>query len=227
MRIAICTPCHGDVTREYAISLAHMLLFTSRCGFVFNGQPTSPHIQVMMESTALLPQARTTLTTRAVTWNADYLLWIDADHSFPEDALVRLLTHSKDIVGVNYPRRCRPTSPTATGLDGTHVWTTRELAIAGELEEVNSVGFGFCLVSMPVIGALAGAGKPLYAVGFTKDLLRYVGEDVYFCEVARAAGYQIFVDHGLSWQIGHVSRTELFNQDAVADKAAFLSDGSA
>jgi hypothetical protein len=195
------------------------------CELQFNGNPAKPIVEVMLESSSILPQARTTLTTRAARWNADYLLWIDADHSFPEDGLLRLLIQNKDIIGVNYPRRLRPTWPTAHDEDGKPVWTTPELAQAGLVEEVGTLGFGFCLVSMNVIDDLAGSGRPLYAMGVSEDFTRYVGEDAYFCATARRAGYKIHLDHGLSWQIGHVSRTELFNQDAVDDRRAYEASG--
>ena len=40
--------------------------------------------------------------------SADEILWVDTDMQFPEDALLRLLAHDKDIVGCNYRTRTPP-----------------------------------------------------------------------------------------------------------------------
>lgn len=38
----------------------------------------------------------------------DYIMWIDSDLKFPPDALLRLLSHQKDIVGATYNKRVPP-----------------------------------------------------------------------------------------------------------------------
>jgi hypothetical protein len=222
MKIAICTPHYGDVTPQYAFSLANMVLFTARTQFTFNEQVTAPEIKIMMQSSSLVPEARTLLADRAIAWGANYLLWIDADHSFPDDALVRLLSLNKDVVGANYVRRGRPTSPTARDGAGEPVWTTEELAKANSIQEVADIGLGFCLISMPVLHILKEMGHPLFMLPMSPDG-KFFGEDYYFCELVRNAGYLIHVDHALSWHVGHVARSELFNRHAVEDKAAYES----
>jgi hypothetical protein len=217
MKIAICTPYHGDVTAQYAESLVGMVLFTSQCQFEFNGEAAAADLQMFMRTSSLVPQARAWLVDDAIGWGADYLLWIDADHSFPADALFRLLSLNKAVVGANYPRRVRPTYPTALDAAGNLVWTTEEKAAAGEVEEVGFLGLGFCLVSTPVIQTLKAKGKPLFTLAMTPDH-KFVGEDHYFCELVQRAGFAIHVDHALSWKIGHVARQELYNQDAIADR---------
>lgn len=111
-----------------------------------------------MRRSTILPRCRNALAKDAVDWGANYLLWVDADHSFPPDSLVRLLSLNLPIVGVNSARRTRPTWPTAVALDGQLIWTTEELAQRGEVEQVRHPGLGFCLMDMDVIHTLRAPG---------------------------------------------------------------------
>jgi hypothetical protein len=56
---------------------------------------------------------------------ADFILWADADHVFPDHALIRLFSLNLPVVGCNYPTRVPPLVPTALGLDGQPVVTPR------------------------------------------------------------------------------------------------------
>jgi hypothetical protein len=55
----------------------------------------------------------------------------------------------------------------------------------------------------------------------TADWSGYIGEDAYFFQKIRDAGFAVHLDHGLSWQIGHAAESLLFNSDALADKAEY------
>ena len=225
MKIAILTPHRAEVAAEFAYSLTRMLLRTGRTQIMFNGALSHPELELFMRSSSALPQLRNMLVDDAVSYGADYLLWADSDHQFPEDALLRLLSLNLPVVGVNYPRRARPTSPTAIGLDGEYVWTTAERAQAGEISEVQSLGLGFCLVDMTVIHALRGRGgqaaaKPLFQIEMLGDGLDIVGEDVFFFRRIAEAGYAVHLDHALSWAIGHAHQRVLTVRDALAEKTA-------
>jgi hypothetical protein len=158
------------------------------------------------------------------------MLWMDADHVFPCDALLRLLGRNKLVVGCNYARRFNPTSPTASKLDDKTdkglVWTTKELFEADSVEEVSHLGLGLCLVDMRVFGLLEikaqEAGKdhfwPLFRLDPTEDGIRFVGEDVHFFKLLREAGIPVCCDHALSWEVGHISEQILTNAHTVIQK---------
>jgi hypothetical protein len=219
MKIAICTPCHSDVSAEYAKSLATMIMFTLKARIVYNGEPVEPQIEIFMKTGSLLPKLRNLLVEDALDWGADYLLWIDSDHWFPDHSLMRLLSLNLPVVGVNYPRRAHPFLPTAVGLDGRHAWTTQELAAGGEVASVQSLGLGFCLIDMNAIRSLgdprqsAEAG-PFFANEILPDGRTILGEDVYFFARLRQAGFTVHLDHQLSWEIGHVSTQIVTNADS-------------
>lgn len=221
MRIAICTPCAGDVAAEYAYSLAKLVARTAQMRFEYNGTMLSPTIELFMRSSSVLPQLRNMLVQDAIGWGADYLFWLDSDHKFPDDTLLRLLSLSLPVVGANYPRRVPPHHATAVGLDGRPVLTTAESAARGEIVPVASMGLGCCLIGMSVIDRLrahaqaTGADSiwPLFALETVGDGTKIVGEDVYFFRKLRAAGIDVHVDQMASWNIGHVHGRVLTNAD--------------
>lgn len=225
MKVAICTPHYADVTAAYARSLSKMLLRTSHSSITYNGVATAPAFEVFMRKSSVLPRCRNTLVKDALDWEANYLLWIDADHSFPEDALLRLLSLNLPVVGVNYPRRAKPTWPTAVSLEGQFIWTTEDQARSGEVVQVRHLGLGFCLIDMNVIHALRqqAPGKPLFALEMVGEGLEVVAEDVFFFRRVNEAGFGVYLDHALSWHIGHVYDGIVTNADAIAERAAFDS----
>jgi hypothetical protein len=109
------------------------------------------------------------------------------------------------------------------------VWTTKEKAEAGEMEEVAHLGLGFCLMDMRVLDYLhnkaESEGKdnfwPLFRMDPTPDGIRFVGEDVHFFKLIREAGVKVFLDHRLSWDLGHCSEMILTNAHTVAQKPQF------
>ena len=227
MKVAVCIPCYGDTKREFTLSLARMLVHSMAAS---GGRL---QIEIFSASSADLPQARTDLLQDAMAFQARYLLWLDADHVFPPDSLVRLIRHKLPVVGCNYPRRIEPTGPTAARLkpDGSweHVWTTEALASEGKVEEVSHLGLGLCLIDMTLFHQVQahvekGVGWANWAP-FDRKLLpgtsARMGEDASFFQELREAGVTIYVDHGLSWQVGHIAERVLTNADSEAQREAW------
>ena len=210
-----------------------MVAFSAGATIEIENEPARIEFETFLVSCSLLPESRNRLVAEAWNWGADYMLWMDADHVFPSDALLQLLSRNQLVVGCNYARRFTPTSPTASkeGADDEMglVWTTREKAEAGELEEVAHLGLGLCLMDMRVLGLLdkkaEQEGKehfwPLFRMDPTPDGIRFVGEDVHFFKELREAGIKIYLDHRLSWDVGHVSEQILTNAHTVVQKPAY------
>ena len=228
MKVAICIPSYGDTKADFTISLARMLVRSLTA-------PGAPRLEIetFLATSSDLVANRTNLLQRAMGWQARYLLWLDADHIFPPDALLRLVGRRLPVVGCNYPRRSEPTGPVASriGPNGQyeHVWTTEAKARAGEVEEVAVTGLGFCLMDMlifPDVQAHLGAGWATWAPFDRKRVPgtnARMGEDASFFAELRAAGVTVHVDHALSWQIGHIGERVLTNADAEAERAAFAA----
>lgn len=231
-RLAICIPCYGDTKAKFTLSLANALVFAKDCKIVGpDGEPVGIEIETFMVASSMLTESRHRLIAEALAWNATHALWLDADHVFPADVIPRLLAHNVDVVGANYPRRCIPTAPTAARhIDDDHdnrnlVYTTLEKAQDGELEEVDHLGFGVCLMNMRIIDALQvkadetdGNILPLFYFQPREDKVGMIGEDVFFFAKVRDAGCKVYCDHGLSWEVGHIHEQILTNAHALTQK---------
>jgi hypothetical protein len=230
MKIACLIPRYGDTKGEFTISLARMLVHSLRAPV--EGGPLE--IEIFSLASSDLPRSRTELLKRAIGWQARYTLWLDTDHVFPPDTLLRLLKHKLPVVGCNQPRRTNPTGPVAVRLgdkgEMEHVYTTEALAKAGAVEEVYHVGLALCLIDLNILHQVKAhveksVGWALWEP-FDRKLLpgtnARMGEDVSFFRELTDAGVKVHVDHALSWQVGHVAERVLTNADAVAQQEAWL-----
>lgn len=226
--MAICIPRYGDMKGEFGISLARMLVHTLKA------EPRLD-VEIFSVSSSDLPLSRTRLLQKAMAWQARYCLWLDTDHVFPPQALLRLLSHRLPVVGLNQARRTDPTGPVAMRFDAAgemeHVWTTEELAKEGKVEEVAHVGLAFTLLDMTIFHLVQAHVGERWALWepFDRRLIpgtqTRMGEDASFMAELREAGVKIFVDHALSWAVGHIGERVFTNADTVADRDKWLSRG--
>lgn len=234
LKVAICVPIYGHAPGLFTHSFANMLVYSlSHATLTVNGEPRLLEIEPLFVTCSMLTEARHKLVADAQLNGADYILWLDADHVFPPETLMRLLSHGLPVVGCNYARRLVPTAPTAAALsddpeatNAGKLYTTKEKADAGLVEECAHLGFGVLLMDMRITGALyAQAEKdgatfmPLFQ--FDTEGGSVVGEDVYFFRKLARAGIRPHVDHGLSWEVGHIHEIIMTNAHAVAQKSAF------
>jgi hypothetical protein len=197
-RLAICLPQTDLVRNEYARSLASM---TAHLAGSDHGLEDAFFIS---GGGSLLPAVRQKIAQRAIEERrATHLLWIDADHSFPVDTANRLLAHERPIVGINATTRTLPLRCTASKTATEHVETTQH---SKGLEKCRRVGFGIVLIEARVFQAIA---KPWFMVEYLSETKlpdgngTWRGEDVYFCEQARKAGFTPMVDHDLTKETAH------------------------
>ena len=165
-------------------------------------------LDYLTASLANLPLVREMLVAEARNKGAEFILWIDADQTFPEDALERLLAANRPVIGCNIPSRIPPHVPSAARASlgkVKRVQTTAELAARGEIERVDAMGLGFCLMKTKVLDGIEGR---LFQFVQGKDS-HLIGEDVWMFQRLREYGVEVFVDHGLSWQIGHIREQAL------------------
>jgi len=238
LKVAICIPCYGDPKLKFMQSLANLL---NRMHTVElrdeHGEPIRIEVDVIIVSCSDLRQSRHKLVAEATYWGADFMLWLDADHVFPPDAFERLWAHGVAAVGCNYARRCHPTAPTASSIDDVGykslVYTTEEKAKANDLEEVAHLGFGVCLLDMRIFDVLQARAEergeksflPLFRFGDDED--GPIGEDVFFFGKVRDAGLKVYVDHGLSWDVGHIHEQVMTNAHANVQRLRWIEKSEA
>ncbi|HLL30088.1 MAG TPA: hypothetical protein VK403_03735 [Allosphingosinicella sp.] len=216
MRIVIAIPVHRQMEADFGVCLAGLTMHTVRF---------APHIDLAVQrvSSSILAQARTRLWRWAEQNQAQYILFADADQTFPPDGLLRLLSHNLPAVGANYPART-PDVMVSTGWDlqGRPLKHPRP---GDGVEEVLHLGLGLCLIKVPEVSAALAAqaereGRstyyPLFAALPDPDGARhpngddvFIGEDVYFFDKLRAAGIKLHVDHDLSLQVSHIADIHL------------------
>ena len=194
MKLAIAVPALDHVSAYFANDLALLYAETSRA---------IPQITLAMMVGTFVHQAREKLLHDVVSiWGATHILWLDADMTFPKDTALRLLRHEKDIVAANYVTRAGTHRPTAVK-DGRFVLSRDSTG----LESVDAVGMGVFLMDTSVISDLP---RPRFWYSTPTET-----EDVYFCRLLKAAGHEIWIDHDLSKEVGHVGQFTYREQAAM------------
>lgn len=197
--VFIALPTYSQVMCEFAASLM-ALLGRVRCKIQFHG------------GDSLVTRARNNVTHDFLRTQIPWLLFIDTDLVFSPECILHLLSHgpSVPIVGGCYPRK-KP-GPAEWILNGLP--NTSPDPKTG-LQEVYEIGTGMLLVHRSVFGAMKEAYPHLrYRCDGNKDIrwdffpvgtwrgpeakdgeeARYLSEDWYFCQLARAIGYRIYAD---------------------------------
>jgi hypothetical protein len=67
-----------------------------------------------MDAGTVLSNQRQVLSDTALNdHDAEHIMWLDSDMTFPEDVIIRLLEHKKKVVCATYSKRVPPFHPTA------------------------------------------------------------------------------------------------------------------
>lgn len=181
--VALGIPSGDMVHADFAMSLALLC------------QNPGATVALVNAKSSLVPLGRNQCVGAAQAMKASHIFFIDTDMVFPPDTLKRLLSHGKDIVGATYAKRAAPFHPLTITDKG-------ELAqIPSGLHRVKLLPTGCMLIRLDVFDKLK---PPYFNLGSEQGQLR--GEDYYFCESARAAGFDIWCDGDLSAQLGHVGQ---------------------
>ena len=171
-------------------------------------------------------QQRHQLIQLALEDESTHLLFLDCDQTFPPSTLRRLLFHRKAIAACNIATKQIPSIPTARKLvNGTPmpVFTTPE---SKGIERVWRIGTGIMLVDLSIIDAL---DEPWFKVS-SSDEGEHYGEDWWFCQQVEKAGFHIYIDHDLSWQVGHIGNLvyghEHIPQEVIDETNAIILEGT-
>jgi len=148
--------------------------------------------------------ARNKIVETALEGKFDYILWIDDDMVIkPGVNLVgKLIRHDKDIVAPLFFARQYPFIPmlfkrklmgTKFTVYDNFVDYDKEEKDKNGLIKVDGIGFGCILMKVSIFDKLA---KPYFWSN------EYFGEDLFFCENATRAGFDIYVDTTVD--VGHI-----------------------
>jgi hypothetical protein len=195
VNVVVCVPSTGTWKAGFGHALA--MLFSE---FMLWRVPElkSKKLQLMSKSGSMLVQLRHDLVRESIRVGATHILFLDSDMLFPKELLGRLLEHRKDIVGVNCTTRAFPLSQIAHDLVKGEI-----IDSVGKqgLEKVQHVGLAVMLIRTEVFRALR---PPMFLMDWIPEAKAYCGEDVYFCQLAQAAGFDVWIDHALTPEIFHI-----------------------
>lgn len=194
MKVFIAVPCMDQLPARFCQSLAML--------------KGAGDTQVGFEIGSLVYFSRNNLAKAAIKAEADWVLWLDSDMTFPPDLLQRMLRiceeNGLDFLSGLYFRRNPPYSTVLYDrLEATEKgasFTTFE-SVPDDLFEIGGCGFGGVLMKTDVLMDVMGKFKRMF------DPLDGLGEDLSFCWRARQCGYKLYCDASL--EMGHVGYAEI------------------
>lgn len=191
MRLVIGGPTRDIVPASFALDLAQLYAVTRVHGpwsSVTMGFVVSTYVHV----------GRDAVLAGALQRQATHVLWLDTDMTFPADTAIRLARWNRPVVACNYVMRQSARMCTAVR-DGQRITTDAE---STGLECVDTVGMGAMLMRTDVAITLP---RPWFQHGVNESGAD-VGEDVMFCRALRTAGHEMYIDHDLSKEVGHIGQ---------------------
>ena len=161
----------------------------------------------------------------------EWLLFIDDDMVFPPDTIGKLVNareeHDLDIIGGLCFQRSEPFRPTMYmrefATSGSYNFL--EDWVDGEIKEVDATGCAFMLIHERVFEMIAQGPMPPYEErikmgGPPPNFFRWegsLGEDLRFCQDAKAAGARIWVHTGIP--IDHITEHRVTRRDYLVQIA--------
>lgn len=175
----------------------------------------SQELRVANVRSSILPKNRLDCIKVAKANKADYLLFLDSDHSFPSNLLHRLIAHGKPIVAANCVTKTIPAKTTARGFEEGNPQGVPIFSDEGKhgLEEVWRIGTGVMLIRKDAFSVIP---HDVWGMVYKPEADTYQGEDWSFCEAAQRLGIPIFVDHDISREVGHIGNYE-YTHDVVGE----------
>ena len=202
IRLVVAVPSTQTWDAEFGMSLVFFTNYLASHGAIGK---KAIQFRVHNKRGSILANMREWLIQDAIKNDATHLLFIDSDQTFPRDLFHRLYAHEKKVVAANITTKMLPPSPTARlkgGKAGIPLFTGEDDT---DLVEVWRVGTGIMLLDLNLFKrkGMEGAWFNQY---WKEELNSYVGEDWAFCEKLEKAGHRIYVDQGLSREVGHIGK---------------------
>lgn len=190
--VALAVPSHDHLHANFAMALASLMFY---CGL------KDIPVGLVNAKGSLVQKNRNNAVAWAQANDCEAILFVDSDLTFPPQVLERLLAHERDIVGATYARRTPPHSNLAKPKGG-------RAGVVNGLVEVDALPTGCLLIRMGVFEKLV---RPYFRCGAVAEGETWeglsgpmdTGEDYNFCIAARRAGFSIWMDTELSFELVH------------------------
>ena len=148
--------------------------------------------------------------------DGDYLLFLDSDMTHPADLAHRLVKHDVAVVSGRYAMRKPPFFSVAmrkTGDGPTDYQAIEKLMPLAQIKglvEIDAAGGGALLIARRVLEGIRsqnGGVNEWFRYQDGPDGVRSRSEDMWFCEQAKACGYQLWLD--ADCRCGHLATFEV------------------
>ena len=138
--------------------------------------------QVIVTSGSFIHWNREFLYEAAEAQGCTHIVYVDTDMVFPAGAIKQLVDHGKDIIGIVAYKKAFPKFACVRIKEGVEM---RPEEIPHELFQCEEVGTGLMAVNLERM-------KTIPPPHFEANMP--LGEDLYFCRKARAAGLEVWCD---------------------------------
>jgi len=205
-KIVISRPCYDTYEYENVVSVSQMMnVSLSKGYFCFNHFCKGSNIVRQREQgVAVARQSK-----------ADRILWIDSDMMVQGDSLLKLLEADKDIIsGVAVAKQPPFSFIIARQNMENKLEPIKSLPQKRLFNDIDGFGFGFVLIKTSVFDKIE---PPYFMMG------EVIGEDYYFCQKAKAAGFDLWVDS--ECQLGHVGQYVYSIGDREVEEPLIVSPG--
>lgn len=167
-------------------------------------------------SACYMDKMRDDLVIAAKRHKPDYMLWIDADQTYPEDTPEILMKHVDDgklVVGGLVPQRNTGHPNVYDIVHDKGIITKRALPPFQGLVKVDAMGMGGVMTHPDVFDKLE---LPCFTMRWDSKISRYPGEDIQFYANCKKAGIDVWCDTDLTF--GHlVNRPMMFVKETDAN----------
>lgn len=180
MIITIAFPSRGVVDPAFAVALRLLEI------------PVDSGLSVMYLPGADVSTSRNKLAEKAKDV-ADYIFFVDDDVLPPMNAITKLLSHNKDIVSGLYFAKQEPHFPQIflKNKENKERYDSIENYKRDSLIEIDACGGGCVLIKSDVFKKLR---RPYFQFIPQGEDHPRKGEDFFFCEKAKEAGFEIYCD---------------------------------
>lgn len=167
----------------------------------------SIEVDVEIQPSTIIHDARYALAQLAIKNKYDYILWIDSDMVFDSTVLYDLLEADKDIVSAVCFMRRAPYEPCIyekmrMGATLEEDQIEKYFDYPEGVFEVEACGMAMCLMKVVVLeDIITKTGQPFFPV---KSDHRTLGEDLSFCYNARKSGHKIWATS--KPKVGHIGK---------------------
>lgn len=182
--VALGIPCGDRVHQEFMQCLWAL------------GRGARNHRQgIVTAQSSMIANGRNMVVDGAREINADYLMFLDSDMTFPHKIIDQLLSHEKDIVGCTYVRRGPPFDNLG------HTLHDADMRREKGLVAMSHIPTGLLLIKMSVFDSFK---KPIFRFEPNEEYGITTGEDMLFSRQARERGFSIWCDLDLSMECAHL-----------------------